>query len=55
GAGLGTSPELMGPGVNRLGAGPGLDCTGAICLVSSDTNCSILDIITQARDDGLAT
>ncbi|GJS46277.1 hypothetical protein Tco_1068999 [Tanacetum coccineum] len=21
----------MGPSVNRLGAGPGLDCTGAIC------------------------
>ncbi|GJV88154.1 hypothetical protein Tco_1532092 [Tanacetum coccineum] len=35
GAGLGTSPELIGPSVNRLGAGPELNCTGAICSVSS--------------------
>ncbi|GKG50329.1 hypothetical protein Tco_0521429, partial [Tanacetum coccineum] len=35
GAGLGTSPELIGPGVNRIGAGPELNCTGAICSVSS--------------------
>ncbi|GKB67766.1 hypothetical protein Tco_0929178 [Tanacetum coccineum] len=28
-------PELIGPGVKKLGAGPELECTGAICSVSS--------------------
>nr|GEU33639.1 integrase, catalytic region, zinc finger, CCHC-type, peptidase aspartic, catalytic [Tanacetum cinerariifolium] len=31
GAGFGTSPELIGPGVKRLVVGPGLGRTGAIC------------------------
>ncbi|GJY38633.1 hypothetical protein Tco_0424997 [Tanacetum coccineum] len=32
---LGSGPELIGPGVKRLGAGPELECTGAVCSVSS--------------------